>query len=293
VTGAAANVMLNYFEGEADIQNDGASVQIRSGSARNTTLMNNWALNSAKGFRLDSGSNTGFSPGEVNNTIHGNVAFRTNGFMLKNDYNFYTNNLALMGPVGAVHGSNQGGQLFRVDTTRYTGENAHSIEQGNVASTWEKPIAGKTSAKNPNVFYAEVGDELRDPKNLDFRPRAGSNCSKTNAGPYAADSKQYWIPGRQSYTASTPIPPHGTTSAQPDADLMFLAAYKCDVHHVYFGTSEDKLALMGTLKAGENIQSVTDNGPLLAGTTYYWRVDAVDREGVPRVGTVWSFVVLK
>ena len=58
-------------------------------------MLQNWAAYSAKGLRLDSGSNTAFCPDEVNNTIDRNVAFQTNGMELKNDYNSYTANLAL------------------------------------------------------------------------------------------------------------------------------------------------------------------------------------------------------
>ena len=104
----------------------------------------NWVERSAKGLRLDSGSNVAFVPEEVNNTIHANVALMTHGFelkvskttpnilshfilkmihlprqardehrensniesvFLKNDYNFYTNNLALWPPPnGTVRG---------------------------------------------------------------------------------------------------------------------------------------------------------------------------------------------
>ena len=43
----------------------------------------NWVERSAKGLRLDSGSNVAFVPEEVNNTIHANVALMTNGLELK------------------------------------------------------------------------------------------------------------------------------------------------------------------------------------------------------------------
>eukprot|EP01063_Lacrimia_lanifica_P013366 TRINITY_DN19_c0_g2_i4.p2 TRINITY_DN19_c0_g2~~TRINITY_DN19_c0_g2_i4.p2 ORF type:complete len:709 (+),score=349.03 TRINITY_DN19_c0_g2_i4:60-2186(+) len=288
VAGKGCQVELNYFEAEADIQNDGASVQIRSGSATKSTLSRNWALNSAKGWRLDSGSNSAFTPGETNNTIHANVALRTNGFMLKNDWNSYTNNLALWGPQN-LHGGNHGDKLFRVDTSRYEGENAHSIEQGNLASSWEEPIAGVTSDKLPNVFYKEVGDELRDPDNLDFRPLPGSNASKAGAGPYAADGDVYWIPGRMGYTASVPIPRDGSVTARADADLMFLGAYACNSHTVYFGTGARNLKPVKTLKGEDNI--VRLGNALAPGAQYSWRVDATDAAGVVHVGPVWHFTV--
>ena len=48
-----------------------------------TTMAYNWVERSAKGLRLDSGSNVAFVPEEVNNTIHANVALMTHGFELK------------------------------------------------------------------------------------------------------------------------------------------------------------------------------------------------------------------
>ena len=79
-------------------------------------------------------------------------------------------------------------------------------------------------------------EELRDPANLDFRPKAGSIWAQTGVGAYdAADAGtgEYWIPGRQTYRASRPIPDDGATNVSASAwscgasmcfpaDLMFL-----------------------------------------------------------------------
>ena len=59
---------LNRCYGQADIDNDGVCLQIRSSSATNSTMALNWVSHSAKGLRLDSGSNTAFVPAEVNNS---------------------------------------------------------------------------------------------------------------------------------------------------------------------------------------------------------------------------------
>ena len=72
--------------------------RLGSSSATNTTLAQNWATHSAKGFRLDSGSNSALCPDERNNTIARNVAFHTNGIKVKNDFNAYLHNLALWPP---------------------------------------------------------------------------------------------------------------------------------------------------------------------------------------------------
>eukprot|EP00935_MAST-01C_sp_MAST-1C-sp1_P001455 g1455.t1 len=195
--GAATTSVLNRCERQADISNDGACIQIRSSSAANSTLAHNWALLSAKGLRLDSGSNSEFVPDERNNTIHGNVAMWTNGFELKNDFNFYTANLALWPPPFPLHGS-AATEVLRVDNSRFKGENAHSIVQSNVASSWLTPLAGVTSN---NVLDKDVGAQLRDPANYDFRPIKGSAVAKQAAGPYPyvepESQCEYLIPGRQ------------------------------------------------------------------------------------------------
>ena len=66
--GVAATMTLNRCYGQADIDNDGVCLQIRSSSATNSTMALNWVSHSAKGLRLDSGSNTAFVPAEVNNS---------------------------------------------------------------------------------------------------------------------------------------------------------------------------------------------------------------------------------
>ena len=73
----------------------------------------------------------------------------------------------------------------------------------------------------------DVRKLLRDPDNLDFRPKQGSDLVAKGIGPYGQESIEhggyYWIPGCQQLVASMPIPPDGTTTAKCDADLMWLA----------------------------------------------------------------------
>lgn len=242
---------------------------------------------SAKGFRLDSGSNTAFCPDEVNNTISNNVVMGTNGMMLKNDYNFYLNNMALFGPFDQPHGSSPS-HVFRVDTGRFATENAHSTVEGNVADTADQK-RGVTRKGHENIYDAAIEEQLRDPRNLDFRPRAGSQVDQKKAGAYAVGEKQYWIPGRQEWRASVPVPPHQCKSAKPDLDLMFLPAYGCDTHSIFLGSSPNKLELVDTLKAGDNIWFQSEE--FKSGSTHYWRVDATTSTGDVIPGEVWSFTV--
>ena len=75
------------------------------------------------------------------------------------------------------------------------------------------PLAGK------DVRFNKEGDvrrEVVDADNFDFRPRKGSRYNEDMVGPYRYDpsSKYYWIPGRQLYKASTPVPPDGSTTVK-------------------------------------------------------------------------------
>jgi len=285
--GKGSLVRMNRLVAEADIQNDGALIQVRSGAATNTVVEQNWMYNSAKGLRLDSGSNSAFCPTEVNNTITRNVAMGTNGMMLKNDYNFYTGNMALWGPFDKPHGASPS-CTFRVDTGRFDTENAHSIVEGNVADSACQE-RGVTRTGHENVYDAEIESQLRDPRNLDFRPRSGSLVDHKNAGAYVLGDTQYWIPGRQEWRASVPVPPHGTLTAKSDLDLMFLPAYGCDKHNIYLGGKRNKMSLQGSLVNGDNIW--LQQSAFQAGKTYYWRVDAVTYNGDVIPGAVWNFTV--
>ena len=75
------------------------------------------------------------------------------------------------------------------------------------------PLAGQSVQFN---IVGKVRPEVMDAENLDFRPRPGSAYIKDNVGPYMYNpkSKYYWIPGRQFYKASTPVPPDGSTTVK-------------------------------------------------------------------------------
>merc|ERR1711988_184321 len=173
--------------------------------------------------------------------------------------------MALWGPFEQPHGSSPSA-TFRVDTGRFATENANSVVEGNVADTASQK-RGLTREGHENVYDKAIEEQLRDPRNLDFRPRVGSLVDKKKAGAYAASEKQYWIPGRQEWRASVPVPPNKCTTAKPDLDLMFLPAYGCDTHSVYLGSQPTKLTLQETLTGGDNVWlSSTD---FKEGSTYY------------------------
>jgi hypothetical protein len=64
--------------------------------------------------------------------------------------------------------------------------------------------------------------ELKNTNALDFRPRsASSTFSAREIGAYDAGD-EYWIPGRQEYRASRPVPEDGASEVSASFDLMFL-----------------------------------------------------------------------
>ena len=145
----------------------------------------------------------------------------------------------------------------------------------------------------PGASNNSAGDttSLRDPRNFDFRTRAGSYLAETCIGPYGpvGHGEEYVIAGRQEWTASFPVPPHGSTTVPADADLMFLQALHADGHHVYAGSSAENLVLLGSLSGNANV--FTPPAALLVpGGAVVWRVDAYDAAGV-RGGQVWNFTV--
>ena len=315
--GARATVTLNHCAYQADIDNDGVCIQISSSSASSTTLAFNWVERSAKGLRLDSGSNSAFCASEVNNSILFNVAVLSGGFELKHDYNNYTGNLALWPPpVWLTRKGNRTGPVWRVDTGRFKGENVHSILESNVASSWAAPIVGLTRPSHGNRFDAGVGSEMVDPRHGDFRPRPGTELERTGAGPYGSAAAQreaaardafaraaaqagaaspthhavceegeaYWIPGRLSWRPTSPVPPDGATAVPPDrADLMFLGV-EGSAHTVYLGEEPGALAPVGALRPGCNVAGLRGQ-ELRGNATWHWRV--VAEGGV--ASDVWSF----
>jgi hypothetical protein len=69
--------------------------------------------------------------------------------------------------------------------------------------------------------------ELKDAGSLDFRPNAESTMfANVGIGAYDAQTTnaiyEYWIPGRQEYRASRPLPEHQASGVAINFDLKFL-----------------------------------------------------------------------
>jgi len=90
-----------------------------------------------------------------------------------------------------------------------------------------------------------------------------------------------------SEVATQPNPADGAAGVALDATLSWWPGASAVSHDVYFGTSSPP-ALIGNQTALS-----FDPGPLVAGTTYYWQVDAVEADGVTvHTGNVLSFTTL-
>ncbi|MBD3317349.1 MAG: T9SS type A sorting domain-containing protein, partial [Chitinivibrionales bacterium] len=90
------------------------------------------------------------------------------------------------------------------------------------------------------------------------------------------------LPGRS--TNERPL--SETLLADLDADLSWTARVGTESHRVYFGTDS---SLGESSFRGTTVENEYDPGRLEPGTTYYWRVEAVNDHG-STVGPVWRFM---
>jgi hypothetical protein len=310
---------LNNISRFGGLQFDGAALQM--GGQQRFLYRYNWSHDHPKrSYRFDAGSYPSFS--NAHGEMSYNVAWNTpGGFAIKGDDHLIHNNLQL---------GDSKFELFNME--RWAGKNERTVVANNAVSR----LSAGTNDRDPDKkgqpaevmsvqFNNRLGDpssELRDPANLDFRPRAGGSLvdagyvlkpsdvpwknvpftgtgtvhgEAPDIGPYEFGATSYWIPGFRSPVASTPVPVDGTSTAKPDADLMWLGGYQASMHLVYFGTSRDAVAAAAVGDPeyrGQFIgaQNIFEPGPLERGRTYYWRVDAGSVGQLHR-GRVWSFTV--
>jgi hypothetical protein len=108
--------------------------------------------------------------------------------------------------------------------------------------------------------------------------------------PWKGDVWSFMVPP---YTAYMPEPGDGAATARPDTTLAWSAGLNVMEHRVYFG-QDLELVSRGAAEVDKGIQEETafDPNALLAGTTYYWRVDEIDILGDVHAGEVWSFTTV-
>ena len=297
-------VQLNLFYDLKYLQNDGSHIQTTPGAQNGTVLEKNWCYDTMKwGLRFDRvmGDNQTWG---YNGTMCYNVMWKTKGMSVKGDGHHVYNNLAFDNQTSLYDLL-----LLSYPGSGVEGENEHTVTTGNVLQNGACTQEQRADCKHiPGTFtnnaIGDVRKLLRDPDNLDFRPKQGSDLIPKGVGPYGQESMKhggvYWIPGRQQMVASMPIPPSGTITAKCDASLMWLSGYDAVSHDLYLGTdksivkaanstSHDKIYYFGDLKVPTNV--VESGFKYEPGKTYYWRVDArkSSEEDVLNIGFVWEF----
>jgi hypothetical protein len=308
---------LNRLSKFGYIQDDGCAFQVAGSGQIGSITTQNWIHNTIKaGMRFDGPEDV--DPLIDNKMIEGtfvrNVVWDNPlGYMVKGDYHRVYNNVAF-------NNSATGAKIL--SSAFHNNANTHSITRNNAmedmsgdrkGDQFTHPAPGIVDHNwLANPLENTIQKVLRDPDNLDFRPKENSELvdqgmaiepeifpisgtqmpgytaefqlgDSVDIGAYEFGADEYWIPGRMQSLASTPIPPDGTETALSDADLMWLKAYKSVSNKVYFGTSPGNLSLVS-----EQENNIYDPGVLDPTKTYYWRVDCLCPDGWIE-GDIWSF----
>ncbi|VGO18360.1 hypothetical protein [Pontiella sulfatireligans] len=281
-------------------QSDGTAIQV--GEFDRLEYDHNWSHDHGKlSFRFDGGGGPPRKPSQ-NGTMHHNVGWNCGQMQIKGDKQLINNNTLWKMP-----------GMCTLLWEKMNGFHLETIVVNNLAprymTRWwgkEPPFPG---IKHDNLFEPDTGQYLRDPANWDFRPEKDSPLvdggtlsdmdkfkyysqphfvgKSPDIGAYEYGDKAYWMPGFQYPHASTPVPPDDAVNVKPNADLMFLGGYEVKGHRVWVGTSRDNLKQVAEL-SDTNIFSPP---ALAAGTTYFWRVDAVAADGSVEQGAVWKYTV--
>ena len=218
-------VKLNHIHHQCwdVLQHDGAGVQFQIGAQTNALCQNYWVHSSPKyGLRFDG------QPPRVGRSaiMKENVVWKCGGIMVKGESHTVLNNLAF-DKRNDKSGDKQGDGCSMC-VLKFVLSNPVEINKETVVLRNAADVANGGKKKKPRGTYPLAGKlvqfnmignvrpEVVDADNLDFRPRKDSKYNKDMAGPYRYDpnSKYYWIPGRQLYKASTPVPPDGSTTVK-------------------------------------------------------------------------------
>lgn len=303
-------IELNDLSRSGFMQNDGSLIQVSVSAQPESQTRYNWVHNTVKqGLRFDN-KNTPNAPWGENGNMHHNVAWKTNRIFFKGDKHFIYNNISF---------DNHLNDLIVSSNVPIQGRNYKTITRNNVSNKFsghrtkpgkDHPVPGIVDHNwSGNFKNADIKSQLRDPDNLDFRPKKDSELVDGGAsingkeipylgkapdiGAYEYGDENYWIPGFQDKIASTPVPPRESKTVKTDADLMWLKAYKANSSDIYFGGDFDtvKNASKNSSKfKGRQKNNIYSPGKLNAGKTYFWRIDEVTRDGIQK-GNVWSFTV--
>ncbi len=304
-------IELNRVSNTGYLQSDGSITQLVIEGQPNSETRYNWFHNTIKsGARFDAP----IPPTRWGNNgaMHHNVVWETNsGLVIKGEYhncfnntifNCVKNGIVILDDSEDSGGANKGSNTHNNFTDALSGgRNGFEAVPGNHSHNWN----GLVNNKDYTV-------QMNDPKNMDFRPKNGSELidkglqnakfaknfigSNPDIGAYEHNDTLYFIAGRKLAKASTPIPANNGTSNSERVDLMWLEGYKTVAHNVYFGTSRDEIESAqkdSPQMLGEFKKNIVSPGKLKSNNTYYWRVDAILSDGTINKGDTWEFIAGK
>lgn len=101
--------------------------------------------------------------------------------------------------------------------------------------------------------------------------------------PWKGEVWSFTVPPKEAYD---PDPADGAKFLGTDLTLTWAPGIGAKLHTVYFGGTRDEVA--GAAGGSPQGLATFDPGALVAGTTYYWRVDEFDG-ALTHTGSVWSF----
>ena len=329
--GGGNTIVLNHLSDMGNLQHDGAAVNVGTSVQIGCLVARNWAHDSNRqGVRFDYHDRSGEVVLREDGKIHGdgvymrNVTWNCQPNQVKGDRHIVINNTV----VNCTRFPDPREELMNMGVMGYKALhgldfNENSLTRNNLANlahrSWAMSAKGRPDPyRIPGTVdhnLRERGaayEHLRDPANLDFRPKLGSPLvdageavgpeeikspvsrferidfvgQAPDVGAYEHGAERYWIPGFQYRHASTPVPPDNATDVKRDGDLMFLEGYEASEHRVYFGTSPNRLTQAAVLRD----TNICIPPTLRPGRTYFWRVDAV-RDGEVERGAVWRFNV--
>jgi len=214
------------------------------------------------------------------------------------------------------HSINNTTKSAMIIRTALTNENSYSFVQNNMVQTiygdWNARALGTLGAYSNNSTGTVPDTRMQDTAFFDFRPKTTASSiydkgivisgitssvfgTAPDIGAYERGDSIYWIPGRREIKASFPILPDSTVNVPLTRDvLMWLQAYNAVSHKIYFGTNKTTVTnattasaeFKGALTGQKNVYTLP---ALFAGTSYFWRIDAVMPDNSVAKGNVWSF----
>ncbi|MHC4281777.1 MAG: right-handed parallel beta-helix repeat-containing protein, partial [Planctomycetota bacterium] len=138
---------------------------------------------------------------------------------------------------------------------------------------------------NPPFVCNQI-DTTFDPATMDFDTTYFWRIDEHNKWGETAGVLWSFTTGPSPGQASNPNPTDGETWVSTNADLSWKAGSYATSHDVYFGTSSTPPFI------ANQTYTTFEPGRMNPGTTYYWRIDEVNKWG-KTTGLVWSFTTIE